>query len=128
MTTLRPPFTLDTATAKVVYDMFRTLNRELNLTTLIVSHDPGIAHHVDRVISIRDGKLAGETVRNQPQPNLADADAPEQEETFEELIVLDNTGRLQIPQAMRDELGFERRVRLEQTADGVLIKPVKSDK
>ncbi|MFT5195294.1 MAG: ABC-type lipoprotein export system ATPase subunit [Cellvibrionaceae bacterium] len=121
-----PTGELDTATALVIYDLFKTLNKELNLTTLIVSHDPGIARHVDRVILIRDGKLAGETVRSQPQPNLTDANSPEQEETFEELIVLDNTGRLQIPQAMRDELGLERRVRLEQTAEGVLIRPVEN--
>ncbi|MFK7804038.1 MAG: ATP-binding cassette domain-containing protein [Anaerolineae bacterium] len=119
-----PTGELDTATAKVVYDMFRTLNKELNLTTLIVSHDPGIARHVDRVISIRDGKLAGETIRSQPQTHLADEDTAEQEETFEELTVLDATGRLQIPKEMRDELGLERRVKLEQTADGVLVRPV----
>lgn len=118
-----PTGELDTATAKLVYDLFRTLNKELNLTTLIVSHDPGIARHVDRVISIRDGKLAGETVRSQPNVDLSDGSAQEQEE-FEELTVLDNTGRLQIPQSMRDELGLERRVKLEQTADGVLIKPI----
>lgn len=119
-----PTGELDTATAKLIYDLFRTLNKELNLTTLIVSHDPGIARHVDRVISIRDGKLAGETVRSNP----TDEASAEQEEEFEELIVLDGAGRLQIPQEMRDELGLERRVKLEQTDEGVLIKPVKSEK
>ena len=58
-----PTGELDTATANMIYDLFRQLNRELNLTTLIVSHDPHIARHVDRVVLIRDGKLAGETVR-----------------------------------------------------------------
>ena len=122
-----PTGELDTATALVVYDLFRTLNKELNLTTLIVSHDPGIAKHVDRVISIRDGKLAGETVRSQPKPGLTDGDLQTEEE-FEELTVLDATGRLQIPQEMRDELGLKRRVKLEQTADGVLVKPVQNSK
>ena len=126
-----PTGELDTATALLVYDLFRTLNKELNLTTLIVSHDPGIAKHVDRVISIRDGKLAGETVRSRPQPSQTGENGEElveAEETFEELTVLDATGRLQIPKEMRDELGLERRVRLEQTADGVLVKRVESDK
>ncbi len=124
-----PTGELDTATAEMIYELFRTLNRELGLTTLIVSHDPGIARQVGRVVSIRDGKLAGETVRSRP---MADPSAPQTgepaEEEFEELIVLDAAGRLQIPQEMRDELGLKRRVKLEQTEDGVLIKPVQTEK
>ena len=42
------------------YDMFRDLNRKLGLTIVIVSHDPGIAQQVDRVVAVRDGKLATE--------------------------------------------------------------------
>ena len=120
-----PTGELDTATADMVYEMFRTLNKELGLTTLIVSHDPEIAKQVDRVVSIRDGKLAGETVRSQPQAQpTEDGDAPPVQEEFEELTVLDAAGRLQIPKEMRDELGMTKRVKLEQTDEGVLIRPV----
>ncbi len=126
-----PTGELDTRTAQLIYDLFRQLNRDLNLTTLIVSHDPGIARHVDRVISIRDGKLAGETIRSRPKPNSPDDNdkgdnnsEEEAEERFEELTVLDGTGRLQIPEEMRDEFGLVRRVRLERTDEGVLIKPI----
>ena len=126
-----PTGELDTRTAQLIYDLFRQLNRDLNLTTLIVSHDPGIARHVDRVISIRDGKLAGETIRSRPKPNSSDdnddgdnGSEEEAEDRFEELTVLDGTGRLQIPEEMRDEFGLVRRVRLERTDEGVLIKPI----
>ena len=130
-----PTGELDSATADRVYTLFKRLNRELNLTTLIVSHDPDIAQHVDRVISIRDGKLAGETVRSRrAEPAVLaenEGDSPskldDEEAVFEELVVLDSVGRLQIPQTIREDAGIGRRVRLEQTAEGVLIRPVVTD-
>ena len=58
-----PTGEVDEANSKMIYQIFKDLNTELNLTTLIVSHDVGLARHVDRVIAIRDGKIATETVR-----------------------------------------------------------------
>ncbi len=58
-----PTGEVDTNTAGVIYKIFQDLNHTLGLTTLIVSHDPTIARHVERVVAIRDGKLASETIR-----------------------------------------------------------------
>ena len=58
-----PTGELDSTTAAMIYQLIRDLNRRLKITALIVSHDPAIAHQVDRVVSIRDGKLSSETVR-----------------------------------------------------------------
>ena len=124
-----PTGELDSVTSARVYQLLKQLNKDLGLTTLIVSHDPGIARHVDRVIAIRDGKLAGETRRSR----AALTDLPERaeelslEEHFEELTVLDSAGRLQIPQPMREELKIGSRVTLERHEDGVLIRPVVHD-
>jgi ABC-type multidrug transport system ATPase subunit len=120
-----PTGELDSTTAQTIYELFKTFNRELGLTTLIVSHDPGIARHVDRVIAIRDGKLASETVRRErvSPANGDEGGQAHQEDHFEELIVLDSAGRLQIPKAQREELNFRRRVRMEVLPDGILIKP-----
>jgi ABC-type lipoprotein export system ATPase subunit/bifunctional DNA-binding transcriptional regulator/antitoxin component of YhaV-PrlF toxin-antitoxin module len=120
-----PTGELDSATALQIYEMFKLFNRELGLTTLIVSHDPGIARHVNRVIAIRDGKLASETVRRE-RPSHIQADE-HHEEHYEELIVLDSAGRLQIPKAHREELQIRRRVTLEVVPEGILIKPVNKD-
>src|SRR6266498_4085506 len=60
-----PTGELDTATAQTIYDLLRRLNKQLGLTMVIVSHDPGIARHVDRVVAVQDGKLASETLRVQ---------------------------------------------------------------
>jgi putative ABC transport system ATP-binding protein len=53
-----PTGEVDSATALTIYQTFQRLNQEYGLTTLIVSHDPGIARHVSRVVAIRDGKPA----------------------------------------------------------------------
>lgn len=115
-----PTGELDSATALTIYNAFQRLNAELGLTILIVSHDPGIARHVHRVMAIRDGKAASETVRARPPEDAAH----DGQEHFEELLVLDSAGRLQVPKQVRDELGIGDRVRVEVTAEGLLIRPV----
>ncbi len=112
-----PTGELDSTTSDQVYDLFQTLNRELGITIVIVSHDPMIAQHVQRVVAIRDGKLASETVRRT---------SGTQEDHFEELIVLDSAGRLQIPRAYREQLSIENRVEMEVTEHGLIIRPAQN--
>lgn len=126
-----PTGEVDSATALVIYETFKRLNREYGLTTLIVSHDPGIARHVDRVVAIRDGKTATETVRQSvlngaPSNELADDGGlqdGEEEEVFEELVVLDSAGRLQVPKEYLEYFEIKGRARLEVTEEGILIRP-----
>lgn len=110
-----PTGELDTATAQTIYDLLRHLNRQLGLTIVIVSHDPGIARHVDRVVAVRDGKLASETLRLQK----ADSD----EHHLVELAVVDAAGRLQIPREYLEQFNIRRRVQVELTENGILIRP-----
>ncbi len=125
-----PTGEVDSTTALTIYQTFKDLNRELGLTILIVSHDPSIARHVGRVVSIRDGKMATETVRQSaatPPANGdtgAEGEAQEAEEIFEELVVLDSAGRLQVPKAYLEQFNINRRVQLEVIEEGILIKPV----
>ncbi len=111
-----PTGEVDNATAQVIYDTFRNLNRELGLTILIVSHDAGIARHVNRVVAVRDGKLASETVRR------ASATGAHEHEVVE-WVVLDAAGRLQVPKDYLQQFGIRRRVQLELRDDGILIRP-----
>ena len=120
-----PTGEVDSMTAATIYDTLKMLNREFGLTTLIVSHDPGIARHVERVVAIRDGKLASETVRQTTTRQNGDGEeaAEEEEEIFEELVVLDSAGRLQVPKDYLEQFDIGGRVQLEVTEDGILIKP-----
>lgn len=124
-----PTGEVDTATAALIYDTFRTLTREMGVTTVIVSHDPGVARQVDRVVAIRDGMLASETVR-QPVVRTPEwlaengRDESGEHHTYEELVVLDKAGRVHIPPEYLEQVQIRGRARLEVTADGILIKPV----
>lgn len=110
-----PTGELDTATAQTIYDLLRGLNKDLGLTMIIVSHDPGIARHVDRVVAVRDGKLASETVRVQKSDS--------EEHHLVELAVVDAAGRLQIPREYLEQFNIRRRVQVELTEQGILIRP-----
>ena len=124
-----PTGEVDTATAALIYDTFRTLTREMGVTTIIVSHDPGVARQVDRVVAIRDGMLASETVR-QPIVRTPEwlaengHDAGGEHHTFEELVVLDKAGRVHIPPEYLEQVQIRGRARLEVTDAGILIRPV----
>ncbi|GAB4581604.1 MAG: ABC transporter ATP-binding protein [Anaerolineales bacterium] len=124
-----PTGEVDSATAAEIYAALRKMNEVFALTTLIVSHDPNLSHHTDRVVAIRDGKTSTETVRAprkqyvpeaSPDERASDEKPPE----FEELIVLDKAGRLQIPRNYLETLKIGNRVRLEMKENSLVIHPI----
>ncbi len=68
-----PTGEVDSATAQGIMDTFRKLAKLIDLTIIIVTHDPRIAKQVDRVVAIRDGKISSEIVR---QVNPAELEKP----------------------------------------------------
>src|SRR5438270_8579831 len=50
-----PTGNLDSKTGDEILNLFRQLNREDGLTILLVTHDPTVAAHADRIIRMRDG-------------------------------------------------------------------------
>ena len=122
-----PTGEVDTATALGIFHLLQDLNRQYGLTTIIVSHDLGIAHHVDRVVAIRDGKTSSETVRQAVQQVAADSTHKETIEIFEEVVLVDSAGRLQVPREFLEKFNIQGRVQLEALEDGILIRPVRSN-
>lgn len=60
-----PTGNLDSRSGTEVMQIFQRLNRENNITTVFVTHDPWIARHTNRVIMLRDGKVvADQRVKN----------------------------------------------------------------
>jgi putative ABC transport system ATP-binding protein len=117
-----PTGELDTATSRTIYDLLRKLNQMLKLTIVIVSHDTALADRVDRVVAVRDGKLASETVRR-----ALKGAGKAGEHHLVELLVLDSAGRLQIPREHLERYKIHRRVQLEETRRGILIRPSEHD-
>jgi ABC-type lipoprotein export system ATPase subunit len=127
-----PTGEVDSRMAQEILGALRNLNRELGVTILIVTHDPRIASEVDRVIAIRDGRTSTETTRQVLAPlsngeddedELGD-EGLEHEVMYEELVVLDTAGRLQVPRDYLEELRIGDRARVELTDEGILIRPV----
>jgi putative ABC transport system ATP-binding protein len=62
---LRPPLlladeptgNLDSATGAQIIDLLLGLQRESRRTLVLVTHDPALAQHADRVITLRDGRI-----------------------------------------------------------------------
>ena len=52
-----PTGALDTRTSVEVMDIFQRLNRERNLTVILVTHEPDIAQYANRIIQFRDGRI-----------------------------------------------------------------------
>jgi putative ABC transport system ATP-binding protein len=55
-----PTGALDTRTSVEVMEIFQRLNRERNLTVIIVTHESDIAQYGERVIHVRDGRIASD--------------------------------------------------------------------
>jgi ABC-type lipoprotein export system ATPase subunit len=113
-----PTGELDSATADEILALFERLNSEYGLTTVIVTHDQQVARAVGRVITIRDGRTSSETVRRQKAVDHPAA-------SFDEFVVVDNVGRLQIPPDLRDKTKMGDRATVSLTEEGhLLIKAV----
>jgi ABC-type lipoprotein export system ATPase subunit len=128
-----PTGEVDEENALKIYQNFKRLNDLYGLTILIVSHDPGLAMYTHRVVAIQDGKIATETIRHTSSEtkNDPESESPEDKEEeviFDELVMLDSTGRLQVPKEYIEEYQIQGRVRLEPTSEGILILPVENMK
>jgi ABC-type lipoprotein export system ATPase subunit len=113
-----PTGELDTATSAEVFAALRTINRELAVTVVVVTHDPLVSEQVDRTVAIRDGRTSSEVVRHTKVDERG-----EESILAEEYAVLDRVGRLQLPRDFVSALELERRVRLALEQDHIGVWP-----
>ena len=81
---------------------------------MIVSHDQDIAYKVDRVVVIRDGKLSTEIMRKKSGEKGAE---------LQEFIIVDGSGRVQVPKTLLDRTKIERRAKVRIDDQGVILEP-----
>jgi ABC-type lipoprotein export system ATPase subunit len=103
-----PTGELDAANAAVVYRLIAELARELDCTTVIVSHDTNSARIADRAISIRDGRVSEEAGRH----------------ARDETIVVGRGGWLRIPEELLARAGIAGRATAKLGDGGVVVSPV----
>ena len=116
-----PTGELDDATAAEILDLFGSVNQDMGTTILIVTHDPDIAYKVGRVVMIRDGKMSTEIRRKVTFERIqseADTDA-----TLEEFVLVDASGRIQIPQDYLDQIKIGELARVQIEDGTVTLRP-----
>jgi ABC-type lipoprotein export system ATPase subunit len=127
-----PTGELDSVTAEEIFALFRSLNNQLGLTIITVTHDPAIAATVDRTIAIRDGRTSTETVRRETTLEALGEHMPTSSaviglsaRTHRESILIDRAGRLQLPKDTIEQLPFNGRAEVRIMDDHVEIWPIK---
>jgi putative ABC transport system ATP-binding protein len=113
-----PTGELDSNTAHEIFGVLHTLNQELGVTIVVVTHDRLVSDQVSRTIAIRDGRTSTETLRRS-----AVSETGAHHVVSEDYAVLDRVGRLQLPRAYVEALGLQRRVRLALEEDHITIWP-----
>ncbi|GHJ13114.1 ABC transporter ATP-binding protein [Micromonospora sp. AKA38] len=113
-----PTGELDEATGAEVFAALRTINAELGVTIVVVTHDHAVSGQVRRTVAIRDGRTASEVRRTARV--TADGGT---ELVSEEYAVLDRTGRMQLPAPFVEALALRDRVRLDLEPDHVEVRP-----
>ncbi|HEY1349355.1 MAG TPA: ABC transporter ATP-binding protein [Ktedonobacteraceae bacterium] len=128
-----PTGELDSVTAAEVMQLLRTLNQQLGLTILIVTHDVAIAAGVDRTLAIRDGRTSTETVRRQAPLAEVHAQTPAasaviglSSQTHRESILIDRVGRLQLPKEALEHYPFHGRAQVRFARGHIQLWPLNS--
>ncbi len=119
-----PTGEVDWPTAQRILALLRDVRERYNLTIVMVTHDPRVAEQADRVVAIRDGRTSTEIVQvADGESGAAQQESAAIPRSFEELVVLDRAGRLQLPGEQRALAGIRRRARVELVEGGILIRP-----
>jgi putative ABC transport system ATP-binding protein len=128
-----PTGELDSVTASEIFKLLRSLNQQLGLTIITVTHDVAIAAVMDRTIAIRDGRTSTETVRREEPLTAVDAYGAKSSaviglsnETHQESVLIDRVGRLQLPKEALEEIQFNGRAVVRILDDHVELWPIQT--
>ena len=112
-----PTGNLDSVTGEEVMTLLKDLNRDQGITLIVVTHDEEVATYADRIVKLRDGKIAEilESNSSERTPHMANA-------ASDQVIQSKKPGLKfrDIMQTALRNLG-RRRIRNILTAAGVLI-------
>lgn len=108
-----PTGELDAANARLLFELIGELVRSERTTTVLVSHDPAAATVADRVVTIRDGRVAAESVRE----GAAGTDA----------IVVGRGGWLRLPEEYLRRAGIQSRARARLEESEIVVSALERE-
>jgi ABC-type lipoprotein export system ATPase subunit len=111
-----PTGELDTVSAEGVFKALRAMAEAQGVTVIAVTHYPGVAQFVHRVVHIQDGRIISEMVGDPARKGSKGTQA--------EYIIVDEAGRLQLSRESLDRMGIGRRARVEMRNGEAVIRPV----
>ena len=103
-----PTGELDASTAAAIYRLVADLVREHGGTAVIVSHDAAAGSIADRVVQIRDGRIAAEQFPGE-----------------DESLVVNDAGWLRVPEELRARTAIGTRAWPSATEDGLTLNPAR---
>ena len=109
-----PTGQIDSKSSNQVFDALRRINEALGTTFIVVTHDPLVVERVDRVVAISDGRISTEIRRH----NADDGTVHE-----EEWVLVDQSGRLKLPEAFVQALSLRDRAKVRLETDHVSVWP-----
>jgi ABC-type lipoprotein export system ATPase subunit len=115
-----PTGELDSVTTFKIIDYFKKINKELNKTIIVVTHDHRFANMTDKTMRILDGQIVG-LHRAKFKETKTSSDR-------EELFYIDDFGNLRIPDNLRRKAGLKKHVKLEMIDGRVTIIPAQRPK
>jgi len=113
-----PTGSVDSQTAGVIVELFRGLAHRYGVTVVVVTHDTAIAEHVDRTVAIYDGRTSFERVRRTAGDLVVG---------HEEYVIVDKTGRMQLPPELVERMGIAGRAKVHLADDHLEIWPAEND-
>ncbi len=121
-----PTGAVDSATAKHILTLFKTLNREKKITIIIVTHDMKLASQVDRIVMIADGKISTEKLMREQYRETMELLGETDISSHEEYSILDKANRIKLDDEILKEAGIDsKKVRIKVEDGRVIILPEK---
>jgi ABC-type lipoprotein export system ATPase subunit len=117
-----PTGELDSATAIEIYDLLAEVTERTGLTQVIVSHDPDLARHVDRVVAVGDGRIVSEHRMVGDHGLANDGAAP-----FQRYSTVDRFGQVQLSGVHREALGIDGLVSVTVDGDELRLRAAPKD-
>lgn len=121
-----PTGSVDSKTSSAIFKLFSDLNKALKLTIIVVTHDMQVAHKVERVISISEGKISKELLARESYDKALSSMEElysdiNEADTHEEFLVVDRHGRVQLPSQFLDRIKGGRKIKARVEENNIIL-------